>query len=190
MDDKKLLRRKFSEIRENISDKSAKDSAIRERFMSMDIVAKADNILLYASFGSEIDTFSLARELAGIGRTISYPKSFKDGVMTFHSVSSPDELKKGMYGIHEPDGNTPTAVITENTVCILPGLAFMTDGSRLGYGGGYYDRFLMKYPFIHTTAFSYEELITDSLPVLSHDFRADYIVTPERTVLCNAEQRR
>ncbi|MDE5582195.1 MAG: 5-formyltetrahydrofolate cyclo-ligase [Ruminococcus sp.] len=190
MDEKKLLRRKFSEIRKNIDGKCGKDIAIAKRFMDMEILKSADTVLLYASFGSEIDTFPTAYDIIGKNIQIAYPKSFRDGIMTFHIVKSPCELKKGMYGISEPDGRMPTAEITDNTVCILPGLAFMENGGRLGYGGGYYDRFLEKYPHIHKVAFSYEELITDSLPVMQHDARADYIVTPERTVLCNAERRR
>lgn len=187
MEDKKLLRKKFSEIRKNIPDKSEKDILIRKAFLEN--LKNTDTILLYASFGSEIDTLSIAGELFG-NYTVAFPVSHKDGVMTFHVVKSPDELHKGMYGIYEPDASLPQPVITDKTLCVLPGLAFMTDGSRLGYGGGYYDRFLEKYPQIHKIALSYEELITENLPVMFHDIRADYIVTPERTVFCHAEQRR
>ncbi len=186
MEDKKLLRKKFAEIRSNITDKSKKDILIRNAFMKH--TADYDTFLLYASFGTEIDTSSIAEELFR-KYIVAFPKSHKDGIMTFHVVKSPDELHKGMYGIYEPDTSLPQPVITDRTLCVMPGLAFMTDGSRLGYGGGYYDRFLAKYPQIHKTALSYEELITDNLPVMQHDLKADYILTPERMILCHAEQR-
>lgn len=185
MQDKKLLRKRFSEIRKNVPDKDIKDSLIRKRLLEN--LGNIDTILLYASFGSEIDTLSIVGELSGI--TVAFPVSHKDGIMTFHIVKSPDELYKGMYGIYEPDVSLPQPEITDNTLCVLPGLAFTEDGARLGYGGGYYDRFLQKYPLINKTALAYEEIITDSLPVMSHDIRADYIVTPERMILCHAEQR-
>lgn len=184
MEEKKLLRKKFSEIRKNIPDKSEKDILIRKNFL--EILGNTDTVLLYASFGSEIDTFSIAEELAGKYIT-AFPVSYKGGIMTFHNISSISDLHKGMYGIREPDNSMPQTVITDRTVCVLPGLAFTPDGARLGYGGGYYDRFLQKYPQIHKIALSYEELITENLPVMSHDIRADYIVTPERKVLCHAE---
>lgn len=186
MEDKKLLRKRFSEIRDNISDKNIKDSLIRKRLLEN--LDNIDTVLLYASFGSEIDTLSIADELFG-NYTVAFPVSQKDGIMTFHVVNSLSELYKGMYGIYEPDNSLPQPEINKRTLCVLPGLAFMKDGSRLGYGGGYYDRFLQKYTHIHKIALSYEELITDNLPVMPHDVRADYIVTPERMILCHAEQR-
>ena len=71
------------------------------------------------------------------------------------------------------------------TVCIVPGLAFTEKGARLGYGGGFYDRFIAAYPEITTIALAYEAMITDSLPVQEHDMTVELIVTEERTVLCN-----
>lgn len=186
MEDKKLLRKKFSEIRKNITDKANKDILIRNAFLKH--TENYDTFLLYASFGTETDTFSIAEKLFG-KYTVAFPKSQKDGIMTFHIVESSDELHKGMYGIYEPDSSLPQPVITDRTLCVLPGLAFMADGSRLGYGGGYYDRFLAKYPQIHKMALSYEELITKNLPVMQHDLKADYILTPERMIFCHAEQR-
>ncbi|MDE5619201.1 MAG: 5-formyltetrahydrofolate cyclo-ligase [Ruminococcus sp.] len=186
MKDKKLLRKKFSEIRSNITEKTKKDILIRNSFIKQ--TENYDTLLLYASFGTEIDTFSIAEELFG-KYTVAFPKSNKEGIMTFHVVKSTDELHKGMYGIYEPDTSLPCPVITDSTLCVMPGLAFMADGSRLGYGGGYYDRFLAKYPQIHKIALAYEELITDNLPVMQHDLKADYILTPERMIFCHAEQR-
>lgn len=186
MEDKKLLRKKFSEIRMNIPDKHQKDTLIRKNFI--DTLKNTDTLLLYASFGSEIDTLSIAGMLFE-KYTIAFPVSHSGGIMTFHTVKSLSDLHKGMYGISEPDTSLPQPLITDKTVCVLPGLAFTPDGARLGYGGGYYDRFLHKFPQIIKIALSYEELITENLPVMSHDIRADYIVTPERMVLCHAEQR-
>lgn len=186
MDDKKLLRKKFSEIRKNIPHKTEKDILIKNIFL--ETAQNADTLLLYASFGSEIDTLSIAEEIIK-NRVTAFPVSHENGIMTFHIISSLDELHKGAFGIYEPDISLPQPEITENTICVLPGLAFMEDGSRLGYGGGYYDRFLEKYPQINKTALAYEELIAENLPVMPHDIKADYIVTPERTVFCHAEQR-
>ncbi|MDE6036165.1 MAG: 5-formyltetrahydrofolate cyclo-ligase [Ruminococcus sp.] len=185
MEDKKTLRKKFSEIRKNIPQKTEKDILIKNIFLENSV--NADTILIYASFGSEISTFPIVEELIN-SHKIAFPVSHDNGIMTFHVIRTPDQLHKGRYGIPEPDTSLPQPVITDRTICVLPGLAFTLNGYRLGYGGGYYDRFLEKYPQIIKTALAYEELITENLPVTSYDVRADYIVTPERTVLCHAEK--
>ncbi|MBR1823402.1 MAG: 5-formyltetrahydrofolate cyclo-ligase [Ruminococcus sp.] len=185
MDSKKQLRKKFSEIRGNITDKAAKDAEITERFLEMERVQEADCIMVYASFGSEVETYGIIDAFLGTEKKIAYPRCEDNGTMVFHVVESFADLHEGMYRISEPDISLPVAEITEKTVCIIPGLAFTEKGGRLGYGGGYYDRFLLDNPDIYTIALSYEELITDELPLLQHDLLVNSIVTEERTVLCN-----
>jgi len=184
MEDKKTLRRKYSEIRGSIADRNL-DSIIAEKFMNLPFTALADCVLLYASFGSEIDTWKIAELLWKKSVPTAFPRCGKNGEMTFHTVSSPDELKEGSYGIREPDPILPQPEITRNTVCLVPGLAFTLKGERLGYGGGYYDRFLSRFPQTVRVSLAYEELIAESLPVMPYDQKTGYIVTQERTVLCN-----
>ena len=106
--------------------------------------------------------------------------------MTFHLIKSVADLHEGMYRIPEPDSSLPQPVITSDSVCIVPGLAFTEEGGRIGYGGGYYDEFILDNPDIYTIGLIYEELIVGELPLMQHDLRVDMIVTEERTVLCNA----
>ena len=185
MEEKKFLRKKYSEIRKNICNKKEKDLIIAEKFLNGSFLKSADCVLMYASFGSEIDTWNITRMLWDRNIETAFPRCGKDGIMTFHTVNSADELKEGMYGIREPDISLPQPEITENTVCLVPGLAFTEDGGRLGYGGGYYDRFLNSFPFVKRVSVAYEELFAESLPIMSHDLKTDYIVTQERTVMCN-----
>ena len=185
MDSKKQLRKKYSEIRAHITDKAAKDADIAERLLSLDRVREADCLMAYASFGSEVETYGIIDALLGSDTKIAYPRCEDDGIMTFHIIESFADLHEGMYRISEPDITLPQAVITDKTVCLIPGLAFTEKGGRLGYGGGYYDRFLIENPHIYTIALSYEELIADELPLLQHDLLVNSIVTEERTVLCN-----
>ena len=187
MTDKKQLRKHFTEIRK--AEKSRdKDIRIAERLLSHERVMSADTILIYASFGSEIDTWELADKLLQAEKKIAFPRCGKDGAMTFHLVESIEKLRSGStgkYGIYEPDSSLPEPVITDRTICIVPGLAFTGKGERLGYGGGYYDRFLSQHTEIFTVAAAYEAMITDSLPVQEHDVKIKNIVTEERMVLCN-----
>ena len=187
MTDKKSLRKEFSALRKSLKT-SIKDDIIASRVLSMEQVLSADVILLYASFGSEINTWSLTEDLMLNGKKVAFPKCGENGCMTFHIVDDLTALRNGTngkYDICEPDSSLPQPVITEKTVCIVPGLAFTANGGRLGYGGGFYDRFLAENSSVHTIALAYEGMIADDLPLLPHDLKVDMIVTEERTVLCN-----
>ncbi|MBP3761534.1 MAG: 5-formyltetrahydrofolate cyclo-ligase [Ruminococcus sp.] len=184
MKDKKYLRKYFSDLRKAEKNNS-KDIIISEKLLSLDKVLNADNILIYASFGSEINTWDTARRIMEKNIPLSFPKCGENGLMSFHTVSSLSDLRNGKYGIKEPDISLQQPVITDKTVRILPALALTEKGERLGYGGGYYDRFLADYPQIFKIAMIYEKLISDSLPSMPHDVRADCIITEERTININ-----
>lgn len=187
--EKKELRQYYSAQRKNIKS-SEKDNAIALRLLTDEFIKKADVVLIYASFGSEINTWDMAKTLLYRNVRLAYPLCGKNSEMTFHVVSSLEQLTikpYGKFGIHEPDASFPKPAITEKSVCILPGLAFTEEGGRLGYGGGFYDRFLAANKKIHKIALSYEKLIVPELPLLPHDIRTDIIITEERTVFCNAK---
>lgn len=181
--DKIQLRKHCKQLREQLRS-AGKDSRIAGRVLAHIKIKEADTVLLYNSFGSEADTRQIAEALWRTDVPVAFPRCGKNREMTFHLVRSADMLDKGSYGIYEPPDFLPCPEITEKTLCIVPGLAFTEKGGRLGYGGGYYDSFIKKYPFIHTIAITYEGLILDSLPLEEHDILMDEIVTEERTVLC------
>lgn len=183
--DKKELRRYFSEVRKNASCREA-DVKITERLTRLEALNNADTVLLFASYKSEPSTWELASYLLEKNIPVAYPRCGSNGEMTFYSVGSTDELISGKYGIREPsDKAAALPRITDKTVCIVPGLSFTENGARLGYGGGYYDRFLAKYPELFTIALAYEKCIADNLPCTALDIKIKSIVTEERMVFCN-----
>ncbi|MBO4878421.1 MAG: 5-formyltetrahydrofolate cyclo-ligase [Ruminococcus sp.] len=184
--DKKQLRKHFSALRDSITSPE-KDRLICERLLESGRIRNADTVLLYAAFRSEVSTDLLFKGLSELGIRAAFPLCHKDGIMTFHLVNDVSELKEGSYGIQEPDMDLPQPVPTERTVCIVPGLAFTEDGGRLGYGGGFYDRFLREHPMIYTAAAAYEGQITPELPLEEHDIRLRSIYTDERKIICNAK---
>ena len=96
--------------------------------------------------------------------------------MFFHTVGGVNELLPDRYGIPAPAADAPRACSNARTLCLLPGLAAGKDGTRLGYGGGFYDRFLAT--FEGTTLFPvYSRLVFDTLPSEAHDRRVDHILT-------------
>ena len=187
--DKKQLRQYFSALRKTEKNHE-KDSSITGRLLSEKLIKDADVVLMYASFGSEINTWDIAERLLERNIMLAYPLCRENSEMTFHVVSSADQLTVsniGKFGIREPDISLPEPRLTKRSVCILPGLAFTESGGRLGYGGGFYDRFLAANKNLYKIALSYEKLVVPELPIMPHDIRTDLIVTEERTVHCNAE---
>ena len=184
MKDKTALRKEFTALRKKLKCVE-RDKAIAERLFSEEHIKNADIILIFASFGSETDTWGISQKFLSMGKTLAFPRSGDNGIMTFHIVESLSQLVEGRYGICEPDNYLPQPVVTDNTVCVVPGLAFTPDGGRLGYGGGYYDRFLAVNKNVYRLAVAYDDMIVDELPLSSHDLKVDSIVTEERMVLCN-----
>lgn len=184
MTDKKELRRHFSEIRKS-AQSELKDTIIGTKLLACEKIRSADTILLYASFRSEVDTWRIARNLLFKNMRIAYPVCRENNTMTFHIVDELNQLNDAVYGICEPDISLPEPEITERTVCIVPALAFTENGGRLGYGGGYYDRFLAEYPEIYTIGLAYEDCIAESLPLAEHDIKIKSVITEERTIICN-----
>ncbi len=186
MDEKKELRRKFSALRKELKTE-VRDRIICARVLSNENVMNADVVLLYASFRSEVNTWELAEQLLMKKKTVAFPRCGENGDMTFHIVGGLSQLRDavpGKYDICEPDSSLPQPEVTGKSVCIVPGLAFTENGGRLGYGGGYYDRFLEEFPGVKI-ALAYEGMIAEELPLMPHDMKSDIIVTEERTVLCN-----
>ncbi len=184
---KKELRRYFSNLRQSVHCEVA-DNSLMARILEDKNINEAENILIYASFGSEADTWKLAENLLMRNVNVAFPKCGKNRDMTFHIVNGIDQPKTGMYGIKEPDIRLPQPDLTRNTVCIVPGLAFTENGGRLGYGGGYYDTFLSANPQVYTIAAAYEKLIVSKLPLAEHDIKVKKIITEERTILCDERQ--
>ncbi len=182
--DKKELRRQFAEIRKS-AQSSLKDTIIGAKLLANEKIRSADTVLLYASFRSEVDTWCFAGNLLLKNMRIAYPVCRENNTMTFHIVRELNQLNDATYGICEPDISLPQPEITDRTVCIVPALAFTEDGGRLGYGGGYYDRFLAEHSEIYTIGLAYEDCIAESLPLAEHDMKIKSVITEERTIICN-----
>jgi 5-formyltetrahydrofolate cyclo-ligase len=189
MINKDELRKIYRQKRRDVPDKQRKSAAAANILLNCERLLAADVILAYASINSEADTSGLIIGLLEMGKKVALPVSLDNGIMNFYQISSYNSLIKGRYGIPEPPLNTPVTVFTDKTVCIVPGLAFDTSGTRMGYGGGYYDRFLAKNPQIYSIGYTYQDMLIPSLPAMSHDIRVNAVATEERLVSCNAEQQ-
>ena len=175
---KSELRKKYAAERNGINDKANKDEAISAAFLCSDFYINADEILCYYPIKSEISTLKIIKAARADGKTLLLPVcSAESGIMRFYQCSSVDDLKIGKYGIPEPDTDKCKTVDTfKNAVCIVPAYAFDKRGFRLGYGGGYYDRFLAKFNSLKI-GLCYSEMLADNLPSDEYDIKVDYILT-------------
>jgi len=141
-------------------------------------VLDAGRIALYAALPDEVSTRPLFEEWTRMGRTCLFPRMLPDGRLAFAAVDRLEDLRPGRRGIAEPPPERDE-VLEESDVVIVPGVAFDRSGTRLGRGGGYYDR---TFPvggtgFPRLIGATYADRILESLPSDSHDHVMDAIVT-------------
>ena len=138
-----------------------------------------DTLLLYSAVNGEPDLSYLAVRALRDGKRVAYPRCIKDSrLMTFHFIEDPSQLVPGAYGISEPTGDLPAFDPEQPScsVCFIPAIAADKSGYRVGYGGGYYDRFLSAY---HGTAaaVTYACFLFDKVPRGQYDIQTDFTVT-------------
>lgn len=191
-DIKKQLRTELKKKRQAIADggNSAKlGKIISERISQTDEYKRADTLLIFYPVGSEINLLPLF-DIARLDRKrVAFPCCKANGVMIFRYADDLSELTARSYNIPEPNEECETVTDFISSLCITPALAFDEQGFRIGYGGGYYDRFLKEYNGI-SIGVAYDGMIIDSLPRDEFDLSVDMIVTERRTLICqkNAQQ--
>lgn len=180
---KKQLRKAMLQKRKELSDSetAAKNSAITEKLLSLEKIQSADLILPFVSAKGEVGTRELIARCLDAGKTVAVPRCINGSNMEFCVIHTFDDLEKGMYGIDEPKEYCEVikAEDAENSVLIVPALCFNAKGYRLGYGKGYYDRFISRYKG-YTVGVCYSEFITDDIPVDEYDRCVDIVITEKQ----------
>ena len=169
-------------------EKARLDRSLVEQISAMSVFRNAGTVLLYAPHGSEPDLIPLVRVARGLGLRVAFPRcDLQTNTMQFFVLEPTARLIRGAYGIFEPPADAPLCETDEKTLCILPGLSFAPDGSRLGYGKGYYDRFLADFRGV-TLGAVYSALVAKSLPTEPHDIPAQLLVTERGVMHCGGGQ--
>lgn len=177
-DEKRALRHKYSAIRQSIPDRLEKSRAICKNFLSTMSFRHSDTILLYHSINQEVDTTELIKTLLDTDKRVALPVCRDNGEMVFRYITSENDLTKGFFSAPEPNESCEEFISSKHAVCVIPAIAFDKKGFRLGYGKGYYDRFLTD-PSIVKVGFAYDELFVDSLPRGRFDIACDLVITPK-----------
>lgn len=178
---KKELRAKYRKIRTDMScdDKADRDRRILERILASGQYENAQIILTYVSTDIEVNTRELIKESIARKKRVAVPRCI-DGTrdMDFYFIKSLDDLEKGTFGVLEPvPEKCVKAYAFETALCIIPGLGFDMYGYRLGYGKGYYDRFLSAHPKLFKMGICYCACTCNRLIHGRFDIEADMLVT-------------
>lgn len=150
---------------------------------SLDCFATATDICLYMPVRNEVDVTRLMEPAKKQGKRIWLPKVAEDK-MEFYFYDGSVPLVLGKYNIREPRSDKRLQP-DGNTLVIMPGAVFAPDGSRIGYGGGYYDRYLKQYPACRTIAVCYHFQILEKIPVENHDYKADMVISEQQNLSCH-----
>ena len=189
---KQELRKKYKEKRRAVShtQKLELDTSLCRNITDLACFKRAHTLLLFYPSFQEPDLLGVAREALKMGKKIAFPLcDTETRTMTFRYVTSFDELMAGSYSIPEPPADAPMYDGNANTVCVVPALSFDKDGYRLGYGGGYYDKFLKNFSGISIGAV-YADFLCDALPRGYYDISVDILVSERGECLTNVRKNK
>ena len=149
------------------------DQALTERLLQHPFYQEAKVIATYLSFPHEFQTQELIEQALKDDKKVLIPKTYPKGRMDF-VVYDPQQLVKTSFGLLEPQGNLEVVDVSQIDLIHVPGLAFTTKGYRIGYGGGYYDRYLADFKGMTVSTIYLYQLV---------DFQPDDCDIPVQEVL-------
>jgi 5-formyltetrahydrofolate cyclo-ligase len=178
--EKARLRKQFLDSRDALSLDFIKITSkqIQDNLRKIDFFRNAKNVGAYYSIGSEVQTHDILQEILNSGKQLALPKVVKNDLI-FKTITSFSDLEQGNFSVMEPKDKCEA--IKNLDIMIVPAIALTREGFRLGYGFGYYDRFLHGKK-LKTIALSYAKQIIKSFPHDSHDIKMDFIVTEDEVM--------
>lgn len=174
--DKKELRRQIREKKRAMTEDDIirRSEALGEQFAQLDLYRNAKTIYGYLPYNQEVRTVPMLARALRDGKQVAVPKVSGD-TMNFIYLTDLNHVAKGYSGIPEPIADEPIAH-DETALVLMPGLAFDPEGHRMGYGGGFYDRFLAAEPNHPTVALCYDFQMLPHLETESHDIPVDRVI--------------
>ena len=181
--DKTAARKRVFELRSIQEPEQLKvwSKAIFDRLVKQAIYTDAAEIYAYMDFRNEVMTTEFILRAWADGKRVAVPK-VRGKEMDFFEIENFETLKDGYFGIREPD-STSAPVEWPNALMIVPGVAFDRKGHRLGYGQGFYDRFLEKRPGVYKAAVAFEFQLFDELPHEATDIPMQQVITENAVYL-------
>ena len=174
--DKSALRRQIREKKRAMTEAQIVEASARlgELFVNCPAYRQAKTIYGYLPYNQEVRTVPMLEQALRDGKRVAVPKVFGDE-MKFIYLDDFTQVEKGYAGIPEPVADGPVAE-DKGALVLMPGLAFTKAGDRMGYGGGFYDRFLANEPNHPTVALCYAFQIVESIPTEEFDIPVDCVL--------------
>ena len=176
--DKKALRREIGAKKRALSpvEIASRSATLAAKLYETPQYKRAESLYAYLSFNQEVRTEPIIRRAWADGKRVAVPKVVGNEMIFIWIDSFENMAPQGAYGITEPIENGPVAD-DETALILMPGLAFDPQGHRVGYGGGFYDRYLAAQPHHPTVALCYDFQMFDHLDVDDYDVPVDVIIT-------------
>lgn len=187
-EDKGSIRGRVLSARSVLSESEVlqKSRRIYLNLISLAIFESSQKIGLYSPIKNEVRTDSIFSHALRSGKEIFFPK-VQGTTLSFRKVEDPMELTPGKFGVLEPGSDAATIAADELDLIVLPGAAFDTSGSRLGYGKGYYDRFLERVSLSKRIGITYKFQLQKNIPTRAHDKKVGVIVHEQGIVFCSSK---
>ena len=174
--DKKALRAQIRGLKRAMSEEQivSKSQRLGELFTESQLYKNAKTIYGYLPYNQEVRTVAMLEKAIRDGKKVAVPKCYGD-TMKFIYMDDLSKVESGYAGIPEPVADDPVAD-DKTALVLMPGMAFTKNGDRMGYGGGFYDKFLAAEPDHPTLALCYDFQMVDSLPTEEYDIPVDCVL--------------
>lgn len=163
------------------------DKAIYRHVAALPAYQTARTICVYVGMAHEIDTKPLIKRMLAGGKRVGVPLCVGKGVMEIREIGGLDELQPGTWGILEPAPDAPLLQPDEIDLGLIPCVSGNEEGQRLGYGGGFYDAYLAKAPFLRVLLCC-KAMMTAPIPMEPHDAMMDVVVSEDGAVYCSSHK--
>lgn len=185
-EEKKILRNKILSIRDSLNrnEKEIMDNEIFNKLKNTELYKNARNIFIYISFSNEINTINIIKKALEDKKDVFIPKIYKTNKsMKAIKLNSFDDLRKNSMGILEPIDDSKYIEKENIDLIVVPGVVFDKDCNRIGYGGGYYDRYLKDIAYKNNkVVLAYDLQVIDKIESEEHDIKVDYIITNSKII--------
>lgn len=186
--EKQRLREEHLAAREVLSEqeRSVLDNRITQKLLATSEYAEATTVLTYVSVSSEVSTRMFIECALRDGKTVAVPRCLPGHCLEFVAIASLEQLVAAPFNLLEPAKELPAVTEDQknNSICIVPALLVDTKGYRLGYGAGFYDRFLSTYPGKKICLAYQQSLSRTTLPHTEFDVPVDMVITELGVLAC------
>jgi 5-formyltetrahydrofolate cyclo-ligase len=188
---RRLIKERLSHI--SLEENQLRSEKVCRNFIKTKVWNEAEIILCFVCMNDEVDTSLLLQEAICKNKILAAPRMSKENIV-FHRIEDQSGCSdEHPYGVHEPSANNeivdPDEHRAMNILIVTPGLAFDTEGNRLGRGRGYYDKFISKYRtpsrrsgWLKAISVAFDFQLVGKVPTAAHDMKVDGIITDERII--------